>query len=256
MKRVFIIGLIFIMGSAFPVFAHEPAVPILLYHNVTYGYSTEDASLHITPEEFDSQLTALKAGGYNIISLKQYADYVSGNATLPDKPVIITFDDGYSGVYNHAYPILLRHNIPATVFIITGLVGYNDTIYPHFTWEQAAEMDKSDVIDIQSHTRFHYNAEEISLPLLVLELRKSKFDIETRLNKKCEFLAFPYGAYDGDGLEAALAAGFTCIARTEDRGTNRKSDGIHHLNRIFVHGTWSGEELIRIIEENNQLYID
>ena len=242
--------------SALPVCAEEPAVPILLYHNVTKGYSLEDASLHITPEEFENQLAALKENGFNIIPMQQYIQYVNGEVTLPENPVIITFDDGYSGVYNYAYPILQKLQVHATVFVITGLVGYNDTVYPHFTWAQAAEMDKSGVVDIQSHTRFHYNAEEIPLPLLTLELRKSKFDLETRLGKKCNILAFPYGAYNNSGLQAAISAGFTCVARTEDRGTNRKSDGLYHLNRIFVRRTWSGEDLIEIIRQNNKLYLD
>lgn len=238
------------------VCASEPAVPILLYHNVTWGYSLHDTSLHITPDEFENQLTALRDNGYNIISLRDYTEYVNNGKSLPEKSVIITFDDGYVGVYKHAYPILKKMNIPATVFVITGLVGYNDTSFPHFTWEQAYEMDQSGVIDIQSHTRFHYNATEIPLTLLKLELRKSKYDIETRLNKKCDFLAFPYGAYNQDCLDAAIAAGYTCVSRTEDKGTNRKSDGLFRLNRIFVRRTWSGKDLINVIERNNQLYID
>lgn len=238
------------------VYADEPAVPILLYHNVTSGYCLDNISLHITPDEFENQIIALKNGGYNIISLRQYINYVNSNAELPEKPVIITFDDGYLGVYTHAYPVLVRQNVPVTVFVITGLVGFNDTSFPHFNWEQATEMTDSGLIDIQSHTRFHYNASEISLPLLTLELRKSKNDIESRLGKPCDILALPYGSYLPETISAAKSAGYKCVARTEDKGTNRKSDGLFHLNRIFVRRTWNGEDLINIIEENNKLYID
>ena len=255
MKKI-IFFLLFLLTAVVPVCAEEPAVPILLYHNVTDGYSLHDTSLHITPAEFDEQISALKNSGYNIISLQHYINHVNSGEVLPENPVIITFDDGYLGVYKHAYPILLKHGVHATVFVITGLVGFNDTSFPHFNWEQALEMDKSGVIDIQSHTRFHYNAKEIPLPLLTLELRKSRYDIETRLGKTCDILAFPYGEYDHNGLEAAKAAGYTCVARTEDMGTNRKSDGLFHLNRIFVRRTWSGSDLIRIIEENNKLYLE
>lgn len=255
MKKLLIFILLFVLVPAGPVFAAETPVPILLYHNVTFGYCLQDTSLHITPDEFEEQIVSLKNNGYNIISLQHYINHVNSDETLPEKPVIITFDDGYLGVYKHAYPILQKHNVPATVFIITGLVGFNDTSFPHFDWNQAKEMEESDVIDIQSHTRFHYNAKEISLPLLTLELRKSKYDIESRLGKTCNILAFPYGEYNREGLDAAIAAGYTCVARTEDMGTNRKSEGLFHLNRIFVRRTWSGADLINIIEQNNQLYL-
>ena len=256
MKKLVIFVLLFSLMTFLPVYAEEPAVPILLYHNVTEGYCLQDTSLHITPQEFDGQISALKNSGYNIISLQNYIDHVNLGEALPKKPVIITFDDGYLGVYSHAYPILRKHNVPATVFIITGLVGFNDTSFPHFTWEQALEMEKSGIIDIQSHTRFHYNAKEIPLSMLTLELRKSRYDIETRLDKKCNILAFPYGEYTSAGLDAAISAGYTCVARTMDKGTNRKSDGLFRLNRIFVRRTWSGNDLISIIESNNKLYLD
>lgn len=258
MKKFIILFLVLATFISTGVCAADTEVPILLYHNVTRGYSLQDTSLHITPEEFENQLTALMDNGYNIISLQQYIKYVNNEfgGELPEKPVIITFDDGYMGVYTQAYPILKKLNIPATVFVITGLVGYNDTLYPHFSWQQAKEMDESGIIDIQSHTRFHYNSTEISPSLLTLELRKSKYDIETRLNKKCNILAFPYGAYDDEGLNAALKAGYGCVARTEDKGTNRKTDGLFRLNRIFVRRTWSGDDLINVIEENNKLYLN
>lgn len=251
MKKLLIFTIILCLVP-FAVLAEEPAVPILLYHNVTTAYNYADAQLNVTPERFEKQLTALKNGGYNIISFREYINYVNGQGVLPPNSVIITFDDGYSGVYNHAYPILMRQKVHATIFVISGLIGFNDTVYPHFTWEQAIEMDRSGYVDIQSHTNFHYNAREIPLPRLILELRKSKFDIETRLNKTCDILAFPYGEYGETELEAAKNAGYICVSRANDRGTNRKSGGLFHLNRIFVRGTWTGEDLLKIIAENNK----
>lgn len=247
---ILLITLIFTTG---PCLASEKTVPILLYHNVSSVYNMFDDMLHVTPDGFDNQLSALKNAGYNIISFQDYIKHVRGEIALPDNPVIITFDDGYSSVYYHAYPLLLKHQVPATVFVISGLLGFNDTLYPHFTWQQAREMDSSGYIDIQSHSNFHYDSTKISHQRLILELRKSKFDIETRLNKTCNILAFPYGEYDELGLMIAKQAGFEAVARTRDKGTNRPSDGLYTLNRIFVRGSWSGETLIEIIESNNLL---
>ncbi|MBQ3054366.1 MAG: polysaccharide deacetylase family protein [Clostridia bacterium] len=252
MKKIIslLVSLIIISGDVCAA-AKEKAVPILLYHNIAVVYNSADDALNVTPERFQEQLSSLKDAGYTIIPFQQYIEYANGNTDVPEKSVVVTFDDGYSSVYYYGFPILMRLEVPATVFVISGLLGFNDTVYPHFTWEQAKEMDNSGYVDIQSHSNFHYNAKEISSSRLILELRKSKYDIETRLNKKCNILAFPYGEYDAQGLSIAKAAGFSCVARTRDWGTNRKSDGLFNLNRIFVHGSWTGKDLIAEIEKNN-----
>ncbi len=253
MKKLifFIVTILVILPCA--AMAQSTPVPILLYHNVTDAYNNEDTLVNVSPGRFEEHISTIISEGYNIISFQQYIKYCHGEAELPENPVIITFDDGYSSVYYKAYPILMKYNAPATVFIISGLVGFNDTLYPHFTWEQAAEMDKSGYIDIQSHSNFHYDATKISLPRLILELRKSKYDIETRLNKQCNILAFPYGEYNAQGLNAAVNAGFEAVARTHDRGTNRKENGLFYLNRLFVRGNQSGEDVVNMLKENNNL---
>ncbi|MDP4118314.1 MAG: polysaccharide deacetylase family protein [Bacillota bacterium] len=252
-KVVFIIFTFILLTCAMTVMAYadEPGVTILLYHDISPAYNIKDALVHTSPQRFDEHLCALSENGYNVISFQQYIQYTKGDASLPENPVIITFDDGYSSVYYSAYPILTKHNMNATVFVISGLMGFNDTDYPHFTWEQAEEMESSGLIDIQSHSNFHYNATEIPYERLILELRKSKYDIETRLHKTCNILAFPYGEYDDSELMAAVNAGFEVVARTHDSGTNRKSDGLYHLNRLFVHGTQTGDDLIKMIRTNN-----
>jgi peptidoglycan/xylan/chitin deacetylase (PgdA/CDA1 family) len=130
-------------------------VPILMYHHLA---ETGDDSMRISVDLFEEQIRALWEAGYTAISFEELQAYVMEGAPLPDKPVCITFDDGYLSNYELAFPILQQYNMKATIFAIGVSVGkeqYKDTDYemtPHFSWEQAREMVDSGLISIQSHT--------------------------------------------------------------------------------------------------------
>ena len=128
-------------------------VPVLMYHHLA-DYADNDAV--ITPESFAVQMRALRDNGFTAITLQQLIDYVDEGIALPDRPIIITFDDGYLSVYTYAFPILARYGMHAVSFIIGHTVGtytYKDTGHPtipKFDFQQARNM--AGVMSIQSHT--------------------------------------------------------------------------------------------------------
>lgn len=131
-------------------------VPVLLYHHIA-----EDApdDITVTPETFERHMRFLAENGYHAVTIQEMIDYVYHGGALPDKPVCVTFDDGYLSNYEYAWPILERYGMNATVYAIGVSVGhdrfYKDTQFeltPHFSFEQAREMIASGVIDVQSHT--------------------------------------------------------------------------------------------------------
>ena len=131
-------------------------IPILLYHHLA---EVGDESNIISYEKFGHNMDLLQENGYETISFPQLIDYANGDGDLPEKPVIITFDDGYYSNYEYAYPILEERGMKATVFAIGVSVGhmeyYKDTEHtmtPHFGETEIREMIDSGVIDIQSHT--------------------------------------------------------------------------------------------------------
>ncbi|MEA4920433.1 MAG: polysaccharide deacetylase family protein [Clostridiaceae bacterium] len=130
-------------------------VPVLMYHHITDNVRS---SSEVTPDTFRSHMEALKTAGYTTISAKQMIDFVESGTPLPEKPVLITLDDGYLSNYEIAYPVLKELSMKAVIFTIGASIGkstYKDTTYPitpHFTYEQAIEMKNSGVIEIQSHT--------------------------------------------------------------------------------------------------------
>ncbi len=138
-----------------PTDANSVRVPILLYHGIGYE---EGNSLIVSPETFEAQMAALADAGYTALFFSELVSFVEQGTPLPEKPIVITFDDGYRNNYEYALPILEKYGLRATVHVIGVSLGcdtYKDTgvaIYPHFDAQQAVEMLQSGVIDLQSHS--------------------------------------------------------------------------------------------------------
>ena len=231
----------------------ETVVPILMYHNINDSYNIENSNIEISNDKFEEHLDYIKKNGYTTITLDDYLLFSQGEKSLPDKPIIITFDDGYLNNYTNAFPMLKERNMKATIFVITGRMGMQGGVtYPHFTWEQAKEMEDSGLIDIQSHTYFHNDLSAVSEETVSMELRKSRFMIYKYLNKKSDFLAFPYGNFNENVKELAKKAGYkACVEiKTGIPGVNRVYSDVFALKRITAFGTMSGDDLIYTIKQN------
>jgi biofilm PGA synthesis lipoprotein PgaB len=130
---------------------------VLAYHDIRPIAKTSqdddyDPRHHyvVTPEAFDAQLNALRAAGYTSITSDQYVDYLAGGE-VPERSVLITFDDGTHGLWTHADKILERHGMRAVSFLITGNVGAKRPYY--LSWQEIERMARSGRWDFQSHTR-------------------------------------------------------------------------------------------------------
>ena len=134
--------------------AYSAQVPILMYHNLAQEGSGNDT---ISVQRFEEHLAALQDAGYTTITFQDLLAYVEQGTELPEKPVLLTFDDGYESNYTLAYPLLQQYQMKATIFVIGVSMGkdtYKDTgqaMIPHFTQEQAAEMEASGLVAIESH---------------------------------------------------------------------------------------------------------
>ncbi len=237
-------------------------VPVLLYHHITNDeFSKEDAISLISPEDFRLHMTAIKAN-FNPISLRQYCDYVlcdDGSVTIPKNPIIVTFDDGYLSNYELGFPILKELNIPATIFVVTDTVGAvageGKVNYSHFTWEQAKEMEESGLIDIQSHTVSHKKTDELAFEQQILEIRKSKYDVEKNMGKVCDMIAYPYGNYNESLKNIASRSGYKAQLLVDDRTSeedydvNVPSEGIENITRMTIAGNMGNVNVIEIIRK-------
>ncbi len=249
-KIALILVTVLILLSFMPtVFAAEN-VPVLLYHNIMDGFRDEDKLLHISPENFKIHMQAILDAGYTPITYAEFTDASKNGTKLPEKPILITFDDGYQSNYEYAYPVLKELGIKATIFVITSRMGDYTVTYPHFTWEAAIEMENSGFVDIQSHSHTHPDFSTITEDQTIYEARMAKYLIETNMNKECTNFAYPYGQVNSISNDVILKVGYEIINIVGDKGSNAPSDGLVNLKRLTVPGDMTGDDLLYYIEKN------
>ncbi|MEG1506113.1 MAG: polysaccharide deacetylase family protein [Bacilli bacterium] len=168
-------------------------VPVLMYHGVldkSWGLS----SLFVRVNEFEKQMKYLSENGYTSLKVSEIND-----AKMHQKPIIITFDDGYVDVYKNALPILKKYNLKATIFVITGCI--NGDVY--VTDKNVIEMDKSGVFEIGSHSASHANLASLKEKDLENELKVSKETLEKLIGKSVTSVAYPFGSYNNNVVNMA-----------------------------------------------------
>jgi peptidoglycan/xylan/chitin deacetylase (PgdA/CDA1 family) len=184
----------------------------LCYHAVDDGW---DDALAVTTARLDEQLRWALARGYRPARL---TDAVRGAA--PPRSLVVTFDDAFASVFDHAYPVLARLGIPATVFVPTALVtrgellawegigpAAGDAYLRPMSWDQLRLL-AAEGWEIGSHTRSHPHLTQIAAAARADELEGSRADCEAHIGTPCTSVAYPYGDVDATVVEATRRAGY------------------------------------------------
>lgn len=214
-------------------------IPILMYHYVDYSPTNE---MCVPKEKFAEQMKFLKEDGYTTLSMDEVYDYFSNNAPIPEKPIVITFDDGYVDNYTNAYPILKQLGFKATIFDITSTIDTNNKF---INSNQIKELDKNG-IRIEAHTVTHPRLSKLSYDEQYKELRDSKKKLEGILGREVKYLAYPYGEYNDDTIKALEQLGYK-VAVTTFYGRARKSDGFYNLSRHAVSSKYEIEHFKELL---------
>lgn len=199
-------------------------MPILAYHMINEGKSTYSVS----PALFEEHMQYLQQEGYTAISLLEFAKAKKGKFTLPQKPVVITFDDGYEDNYTTALPILEKYGIKASVFMVVNDIGRKG----YLSLEQLKEMERRN-IEIGSHTANHLPLAKLSSDKKQEEIAISKLLLEWKGLKTVFFLAYPNGSYD-DESQKFLKDGDYLGAVSGNSGLNTAETNPYLLHRINV----------------------
>ena len=193
----------------------EPSL-VLMYHQITPNPRFND---DVSITNFSQQMQWLKNNGYTTISSEDL--YIL--QSLPQKNVIINFDDGYEGSYNNAKPILESLNFKADFFVHTDYVGTtSNSSWDKVTWNQLRILDASPLFSVYSHTKNHLKLTELGSVQLEAELKGSKQRLEAELGGSRNFLAYPYGDYNLNVINAVQQAGYILAYAVVDKGTFNK----------------------------------
>lgn len=214
-----------------------------MYHMISKTDHLHEKRYALSPEKFKRQMRYVKQKGYTPIGLDDLHGYFYKNNTLPSKPIVITFDDGYMDNYEKAFPILREHNFKATIFVVAGLVGktnqwMKDRGYPErqlMGWDEIEECKKYG-ITIGSHTLNHPRLSLLKNKDARREIEDSKKLIEDRIRARVNHFAYPYGDMNESIVNMVEEAGYktACSARS---GFNSKNIYLTKLRRIEIYGT-------------------
>lgn len=240
-------------------------VPVLMYHHITPAAGM----ICTTPDLFDDQLAGLVRQGWRSLSAAQFEAFLAGEP-VPERSLLITFDDGYLNNWVYAHPILKRHNMTAILFAVTGWIGegacrvqsgqapQNELPWcpDHATCKQEIENGRADAVmarwselqsmtadgtfEVFSHTHTHTRWDRTSPDATTKrshifdELVQSRRSLAERLNVNSTHLCWPQGYFDADYVSAARECGFTHLYTTDPWGQNLPHGDPAHIYRFAI----------------------
>lgn len=202
-------------------------VPILVYHIIRPSYASDSAQVRAlaqTPEIFDAQMQYLRDANYHLISFATLENYFNKGTPLPSRPVIISFDDGWSDQFAYAFPILQKYNYTATFFVFTNPINTRGFM----TWDNLRTLSDAGMT-IGAHSRSHPFLNKITNPdILTNEVRGSKRSIEEHLGITVQQFAYPFGQYTASTTAEVRKAGFSSA-----RGDYVQKDGLQSAEILY-----------------------
>ena len=216
-------------------------LPIVMYHHISNN-PQRLGRYTVTPDEFERDLQYLKSHGYETISSRQLDGWLAGRETLPEKPVMITFDDGHESTAVYACSLLEQYGMCGIVSVIGSVTTrYTEDPdhhlgYSHMSWEAVAALDSGSVMEVQCHT---YDMHKITprrgcdkMTGESADHYKKAFleDIGTfqdlfaqYTGHKCTVLALPFGSYSKETLDISREMGFHMVLTCTEK-----------VNRLFI----------------------
>jgi peptidoglycan/xylan/chitin deacetylase (PgdA/CDA1 family) len=213
--------------------ATDPVIRVLLYHHVGPVRPGTYPTLTVTPSVFAEQMMWLRRHGYQSIRLSDWPD------RLPEKPLLITFDDGYADIVDHAFPILEENHFTATVFLVTSCIGGLNEWDRETSYSLLPLMTRPDIeswsqrgIDFGSHSRTHPSLIAVTDDILRAEIEGSWEDLCRLLPHPACAFSYPYG--DFNDAVAAVARKTYRFSFTIEGGNNTLSADRSRLRRAWV----------------------
>jgi peptidoglycan/xylan/chitin deacetylase (PgdA/CDA1 family) len=217
--------------SALPP-SHNPIrVPILIYHGVRDTTPDEPADVrqfNIAPHALAQQLAYLAENGYTTIHMHDLAEHLTKGVPLPEKPVILTFDDGWRSQYLHGFPLLQEYGMTATFYLFPNAMEHTNFM----SWDEVRELVDAGM-EIGSHSRSHQYMHRQDPQEYVREIAGSKAWLEEELDTPVRTFAYPFGIYTDEIISLTETLGYTS-ARALHHTTLHTADSRYTLGGYLV----------------------
>lgn len=257
-------------------------IPAFCYHDVVEDNDTktlEKDPYAVTVSRLEQHFKMFKENGFTPISMQQYEDYLNGKGQLPEKPVLLSFDDGRASMYTRIYPLLKKYNYPAVFAII---LSYVDTVPPTdigpvVTWDQLKEMENSGLVTVASHTyNLHnfivsnaygdrnqnagtiwwtennvYESEADFKKRIDNDLQMGQKVFTEHMGHSIDILVWPFGMYNAYDAERASQLGYKYQLMLND---DIKIDNPNYLSRFIVFGNPSAKEILKLSNHEVEKY--
>ncbi len=233
----------------------EVKLPILMYHHILKEESRQGKYV-ISPEELEQDLIYLKEKGYETVTTEDVIRFVYKGTPLPEKPIMLTFDDGYYSNFVYAYPLLKQYNMKGVLFLIGQYTdeysksGEENPNYSHVTWERCREMIKDGTMELQNHTygmhSFNTDRQGSSKRkgetlwqyhfALSQDLKKLQKRFQEETGYVPRGFAYPFGVVSPESVEVLKELGFLATF-TSQEGINlispQNPQGLYRLKRYL-----------------------
>ena len=221
-------------------------IPILMYHSVSSCSATPlFKQFVVSPALFEEHMAFLYQHGYTPMTVTQLINaFAQATSTFPERPVVITFDDGFADFLTDALPILKQYSFPATLYVPTAFVGgtsrwlqrERETARPMLTWDQLIEVSKSGV-ECGAHSHSHPQLDMLPSSIAYDEIMICKQLLEGHLNMHVTSFAYPFGYYTKNVQKLVKAAGYTSACAVKHALSSVTTDRFALARRIVKANT-------------------
>lgn len=244
---------------------------ILCYHEISERSEALDAGYTVTPTQLVRHLDWLKNNGYHFVSMDDVLADHAGTKALPEKAILLSFDDGYQSVYTQVFPLLKMFNAPAVIALVGSWLEEKDSVdfdgrkiprKDFLTWAEIQEMQDSGLVEVASHsyalhrgmvgnpqgnkepaatTRLYdsvtqrYESESSYQQRVLSDLKHNTRLLKSRLGKAPRIMVWPYGSHNAIARAIAAKVGMP-ITLTLDDGANTTDMPINRLRRVLIEG--------------------
>lgn len=229
-------------------------VPILMYHSVARESSARFRPWTLHPRRFAAHMEHLSGRGYQSLTIRQLEEGLRpGGPPLPERPVVITFDDGFADFHSTALPVLEAHHLASTLYVTTGYLGgtagwlarEQEQDRPMLRPEQLHDVAARGV-EIGAHSHTHPKLDELSAADSHAEIHRSKEVLEQELQRPVTSFAYPHGYHSRRVRQQVIEAGYTSSVAVRHAMSSTEDD-VFALARVMVLADTATEDLERLL---------